>query len=125
LAELIAAAGQSAAAIGQLRSAASFALATAEAPTAVRRYLAQLDFYVPHRDAERGLPMADETIKLAQAFDDRTALVKATLAKISLQDFINQTAEFESTYESLLNLKGGGRICHQTPSHPPRTSPSR
>lgn len=82
-------------------------MAAADAPTALGLYLAQLDFYVPHRDTERGIPIADETIKLAQALDDRTALVKATLAKISLQDFINQTTEFESTHESLLALEAG------------------
>ena len=106
LAGLINETGQSAAAITQLRSAASFALAAADAPTALRLYLAQLDLYVPHEDALRGIPTADETIKLAQALGDHTALVRATLAKISLQDSNNQSDDFESIYTSLLALEG-------------------
>ncbi|GAB5560938.1 MAG: hypothetical protein SynsKO_25850 [Synoicihabitans sp.] len=106
LAELIKGTGQSAAAIAQLRSAASFALAAADAPTALRLYLAQLDLYVPHADAERGIPVAEESIRLAQALGDHSAWVTAALAKISLRDASNASTDFESTYDSLLALEG-------------------
>lgn len=106
LAELIKGTGQSAAAIAQLRSASSFALAAADAPTALRLYLAQLDLYVPHKDAARGIPVAEESIKLARALGDHSAWVTAALAKISLQDASNESADFESVYDSLLTLEG-------------------
>ena len=106
LARRLLAADQNASAISHLQSAASLALASEDAPSLLRLYLAQLEIYRIERNAERGLPVAAEAIKLAQSSGNQTALVEATLAEITIQESFSTTYPREQTYDSLLALDG-------------------
>lgn len=110
LARLLLESGQKVSAISHLQSAASLALASEDASTLLRLYLAQLEVYREERNTDRGLPFAAETIKLAQASGDHSALVQATLAEISLHHHASASYPFETAYHTLLALDGADQL---------------
>lgn len=106
MADLLLQSAQKVSAISHLQSAASLALASEDASSLLRLYLAQLEIYREQRNTNRGIPFAAETIKLAKASENRGALVQATLAEISLNQNNSGSYQRERAYDSLLTLDG-------------------